>query len=327
MTTPTARAPFQFIGCVELRQALDQRAARRARAAGPAGRGAGGLDLLPHARLLPPPPAHHHRLRQRLRGLGGRPRARPGAGRAAGRRSIPSSWRRLEELREELVSVIHDHLLRLPSVPRVEFGEAFHFQQSHIVEVPLGAGRRHPGGVPRGPGRGGRQRDLLPHGGGADAAGAALGRLRRVDPRLAGAAGAGRAHRAHRRLHDEPRARAGPRAVAGGRTTLEDGGGDDHDRRLPAGGAARRGGHAPAAGRAGARAGGCCTSAAGRFGGGAAEILPPLVPMLADLGRRRGWEITGGDPGFYTTAAAPAGRARGRRARARPTRRSTTTSR
>ena len=45
----------------------------------------------------------------------------------------------LEDLREELVSVIHDHLLRLPSVPRVEFGEPFHFQQSHIVEVPLGA--------------------------------------------------------------------------------------------------------------------------------------------------------------------------------------------
>src|SRR4029450_12053331 len=45
----------------------------------------------------------------------------------------------LEDLREELVSVIHDHLLRLPGVPRVAFGEPFHFQQSHIVEVPLGA--------------------------------------------------------------------------------------------------------------------------------------------------------------------------------------------
>ena len=36
------------------------------------------------------------------------------------------------------MSVVHDHLLRLSTVPRVEFGEAFHFQQSHIVEVPLG---------------------------------------------------------------------------------------------------------------------------------------------------------------------------------------------
>ena len=42
----------------------------------------------------------------------------------------------------------------------------------------------------------------------------------------------------------------------------------------------------------------------GRFGGGAAEMLRTLVPMLADLGIDAGWEITGGDPGFYATARA-----------------------
>ena len=42
----------------------------------------------------------------------------------------------------------------------------------------------------------------------------------------------------------------------------------------------------------------------GRFGGGSAEILHTLVPMMADLGVETAWEITGGDPGFYTTAAA-----------------------
>jgi trehalose synthase len=42
----------------------------------------------------------------------------------------------------------------------------------------------------------------------------------------------------------------------------------------------------------------------GRFGGGSAEILHTLVPMTADLGVDTAWEITGGDPGFYTTAAA-----------------------
>jgi trehalose synthase len=42
----------------------------------------------------------------------------------------------------------------------------------------------------------------------------------------------------------------------------------------------------------------------GRFGAGAAEILQPLVPMLADLGVDAAWEITGGDPGFYATTAA-----------------------
>jgi hypothetical protein len=33
---------------------------------------------------------------------------------------------------------VQDHLRRLRIVPRVEFGEPFHFQQSHIVEVELG---------------------------------------------------------------------------------------------------------------------------------------------------------------------------------------------
>jgi trehalose synthase len=41
----------------------------------------------------------------------------------------------------------------------------------------------------------------------------------------------------------------------------------------------------------------------GRFGSGPAEILQTLVPMMSDLGIDAAWEITGGDPGFYTTAA------------------------
>ena len=50
----------------------------------------------------------------------------------------PFEFPSLEALREELVTVVHDHLRRLRIVPRVELGEAFHFQQSHIVEVELG---------------------------------------------------------------------------------------------------------------------------------------------------------------------------------------------
>jgi trehalose synthase len=42
----------------------------------------------------------------------------------------------------------------------------------------------------------------------------------------------------------------------------------------------------------------------GRFGGGAPEMLRGMVPILADLGVDAAWEITGGDPGFYTTADA-----------------------
>ncbi len=42
----------------------------------------------------------------------------------------------------------------------------------------------------------------------------------------------------------------------------------------------------------------------GRFGGGAAEILQTMVPMMNDLGIDAAWEITGGDPAFYSTATA-----------------------
>jgi trehalose synthase len=41
----------------------------------------------------------------------------------------------------------------------------------------------------------------------------------------------------------------------------------------------------------------------GRFGAGAAEILQTLVPLMTDLGIDAVWEITGGDPAFYATAA------------------------
>ena len=41
----------------------------------------------------------------------------------------------------------------------------------------------------------------------------------------------------------------------------------------------------------------------GRFGSGPAEILQTLVPMMSDLGIDAAWDITGGDPGFYATAA------------------------
>jgi len=50
----------------------------------------------------------------------------------------PFEFPSLEALREELVTVLHDHLRRLRTVPRVETGEVFHFQQSYIVEVELG---------------------------------------------------------------------------------------------------------------------------------------------------------------------------------------------
>ena len=50
----------------------------------------------------------------------------------------PFEFSALEALREELITVVHDHVRRQRVVPRVETGEPFHFQQSYIVEVELG---------------------------------------------------------------------------------------------------------------------------------------------------------------------------------------------
>jgi hypothetical protein len=129
--------PFQFIGCVELRQALDHRARDE-------------RELLDRLEDVPPGSVFYHThgyfLRHRpITTAYGNDFAAWVAGQVrdqvlAERLAVinPFEMAGLEELREELISVIHDHLLHVASVPRVEFGEVFHFQQSHIVEVPLG---------------------------------------------------------------------------------------------------------------------------------------------------------------------------------------------
>jgi hypothetical protein len=44
----------------------------------------------------------------------------------------------LEDLRQEILGILDDHLSRLNIVPRVIFGEPFEFMQSRVVEVPTG---------------------------------------------------------------------------------------------------------------------------------------------------------------------------------------------
>ena len=136
MTTP-GPAPFQFIGCVELRQALDHRARDE-------------RELLDRLEDVPAGSVFYHThgyfLRHRpITTAYGNDFAAWAAVQVrdqvlAERLAVinPFEMASLEDLREELMSVVHDHLLRLSTVPRVEFGEVFHFQQSHIVEVPLG---------------------------------------------------------------------------------------------------------------------------------------------------------------------------------------------
>jgi hypothetical protein len=50
----------------------------------------------------------------------------------------PGEFANLQALREELVSVIDDHLRDLQIVPGVIYGEPFEFIQSRIVEIPTG---------------------------------------------------------------------------------------------------------------------------------------------------------------------------------------------
>ena len=135
--TTAGGPPFQFIGCVELRQALDHRARDE-------------RELLDRLEDVPSGSIFYHThgyfLRHRpVTTAYGNDFAAWVAVQVrdqvlAERLAVinPFETASLEDLREELMSVVHDHLLRLSTIPRVEFGEAFHFQQSHIVEVPLG---------------------------------------------------------------------------------------------------------------------------------------------------------------------------------------------
>jgi hypothetical protein len=50
----------------------------------------------------------------------------------------PFDYPNLEDLREEIISIIDDHLSRMSIIPRVVFGEPFHFKRSRILEVPFG---------------------------------------------------------------------------------------------------------------------------------------------------------------------------------------------
>ena len=133
----TATEPFRFIGCVELRQSLDQRATDE-------------RELLDRLEDVPSGSVLYHThgyfLRHRpITTAYGNDFAAWVAVHVrdqvlAERLAVinPFEFSSLEALREELLAAVHDHLVHLSVVPRVEYGEVFHFQQSHIVEVPLG---------------------------------------------------------------------------------------------------------------------------------------------------------------------------------------------
>jgi hypothetical protein len=135
--TRTATDPFVFFGCVELRQALDKTALDE-------------RELMDRIEEVPAGSIFYHThgyfLRHRpvtmaygndfARWVALEVRDQALAERLA--LVDPFEFPNVEDLREELIAIVHDHLARLSSVPRVEFGEPFYFQESHIVEIPLG---------------------------------------------------------------------------------------------------------------------------------------------------------------------------------------------
>ena len=139
MTEPAERPgpPFVFVGCVELREILGQRAEDEKELA----------DLLAQ---VPPGSVYYHThgffLRHRVFAS---PYTNDFAAWVVGdvRDPVlgeklamvdPFEFRDLEALREELVSVIDHHLSRQRSVPRIDQGQPFDFLQSHVVELPAG---------------------------------------------------------------------------------------------------------------------------------------------------------------------------------------------
>jgi len=137
MTQSTATRPFKFAGCVELRQALDVHA----------------LDVRELRQRIEEAPAGSiffhtfgYFLRHRVFTTAyGNDFARWAANEIgdhalAERLAVvdPFGFSDLDELREHLATILQDHLRGRETERRVEFVRGFHFQQSQVVEVPLG---------------------------------------------------------------------------------------------------------------------------------------------------------------------------------------------
>ncbi len=135
--TPRAARPFRFTGCVEVRQTLDVHALDE-------------RELMHRIAEVPADSIFFHTfgyfLRHRaLTTAYGNDFARwaaleIGDDALAERLAVvdPFAFSTLEALREHLVTILQDHLRGREAEGRLEFDRGFHFQLSHVVEVPLG---------------------------------------------------------------------------------------------------------------------------------------------------------------------------------------------
>jgi hypothetical protein len=141
MMEPTAGTPFVFIGCSELQESLGQQADDE-------------KELAEMLEDVPLDSVHFHThsyfLRHRFI-----ERVYPNdfaqwvvtqvGDHILGEKLAvvdPFDYPNLEDLREEIISIIDDHLSRTPIVPRVVFGRPFYFHRSRILEVPMGVEAR-----------------------------------------------------------------------------------------------------------------------------------------------------------------------------------------
>jgi len=132
-----ATRPFTFVGCLELREILGRRA-RDAR------------ELMEELEQIPAASVYYHThsifLRHpRIAGAYPNDFANWVATQVrdqvlAERLAVvdPYMLGGVEELREELVSIVDSHISALNPVPRIVFGDPLSFVRSHLLEVPTG---------------------------------------------------------------------------------------------------------------------------------------------------------------------------------------------
>jgi hypothetical protein len=137
MAHRSARTPFRFLGCIELREILGQRARDE-------------RELMELLEQVPVGSVYYHThsvFLRHYRVTGAYPNDFANWAASQVRDQVlaerlavvdPFEFHALDRLREELISVIDDHIAPLNPVPRVVFGEPFFFVQAHIVEVPIG---------------------------------------------------------------------------------------------------------------------------------------------------------------------------------------------
>lgn len=135
--TAVATRPFTFIGCVELREILGRRARDE-------------QELMEEIEGLPAESIYYHTSTVFLRRplvagsypndfaiwVGTQIRDQVLAERLG--MVDPFQFDSPERVREEILSILDDHLEGISLVPRIVFGDPFFFVRSHIIEVPTG---------------------------------------------------------------------------------------------------------------------------------------------------------------------------------------------